>query len=224
MKRINYYLAMLIFIVGFFLNDTLICRAATAVPEESNFTNLIVFVRFAGEDEFIDKEYDGTSVRKITDNSYNTAYYNVADYFQTVSSGKLRMNSVYLFDGGNSLTLSRSRGYYAKYSEDNQEGYQDTSEKYSRMYDLKEDWSNAVMAAIAAGNPISGYDGTTQYNYEDLDKNGDGIIDAITIIYKNTTQTNISVQWGDPLWDYQDYTGLVTINTGTRTLNSGEYA
>jgi len=58
MKRINYYLAMLIFIVGFFLNDTLICRAAAAVPEESNFTNLIVFVRFAGEDEFIDKEYE----------------------------------------------------------------------------------------------------------------------------------------------------------------------
>ena len=60
------------------------------------------------------------------------------------------------------------------------------------------------MAAIAAGNPISGYDGTTQYSYEDLDKNGDGIIDAITIIYKNTTQTNISVQWGDPLWDYHE--------------------
>ena len=115
---------MLIFIVGFFLNDTLICRAAAAVPEESNFTNLIVFVRFAGEDEFIDKEYEGTSVRKITDNSYNTAYYNVADYFQTVSSGKLRMNSVYLFDGGNSLTLSHSRGYYAEYSEANQEGYE----------------------------------------------------------------------------------------------------
>ena len=92
---------MLIFIVGFFLNDTLICRAAAAVPEESNFTNLIGCVRFAGEDEFIDKEYEGTSVRKITDNSYNTAYYNVADYFQTVSSGKLRMNSVYLFDGSN---------------------------------------------------------------------------------------------------------------------------
>jgi len=224
MKRINYYLAMLIFIVGIFLNDTFICRAAEAVSEESNFTNLIVFVRFAGEDEFIDKEYAGTSVRKITDNSYNTAYYNVADYFQTVSSGKLRMNSVYLFDGGNSLTLSHSRGYYAAYSGDNQEGYQDTSEKYGRMYELKVDWSNAVMAAIAAGNPISGYDGTTQYSYEDLDKNGDGIIDAITIIYKNTTQTNISVQWGDPLWDYQDYTGLVTINAGTRTLNSGEYA
>lgn len=222
-KRTNYYLAMLIFIVGIFLNDTLICRAAEAVPEESNFTNLIVFARFAGEDEFINTEYEGTSVRKITDNSYNTACYNVADYFQTVSSGKLRMNSVYLFDGENSLMLSHSRGYYAAYSEDNQEGYRDTSEKSSRMYDLKVDWSNAVMAAIAARNPISGYDGTTQYSYEDLDKNGDGIIDAITIIYKNTTQTNISVQWSDPLWDYHHYTNLVTVDTGTRKLTSGEY-
>lgn len=222
-KRTNYYLAMLIFIVGIFLNDTLICRAAEAVPEESNFTNLIVFARFAGEDEFINTEYEGTSVRKITDNSYNTAYYNVADYFQTVSSGKLRMNSVYLFDGGNSLMLPHSRGYYAAYREDNQEGYRDTSEKSSRMYELRVDWSNAVMAAIAAGNPISDYDGTTKYSYEDLDKNGDGIIDAITIIYKNTTQTNISVDWGDPLWDYHYYADYVTVDTGTRKLKSGEY-
>lgn len=95
MKRINYYLAMLIFIVGIFLNDTLICRAAEAVPEESNFTNLIVFVRFAGEDEFINKEYEWTSVRKITDNSYNTACYNVADlsrFAQNVTELRAKRN------------------------------------------------------------------------------------------------------------------------------------
>jgi len=54
------------------------------------------------------------------------------------------------------------------------------------MYELKVDWSNAVMAAIAAGNPISGYDGTTQYSYEDLDKNGDGIIDVNDSYMDNT--------------------------------------
>ena len=223
MKRINYYLAIVAFIMGFFLNDTLISQAAEPVPEESNFTNLIIFAKFSGEDEFIDTTYEGTSVRKITDNSYNTAHYNVADYFQTASSGKLRMSSVYLFDGGHSLTLSHSRAYYAKYSEDNPEGYQDASEQNARLYELKEDWSKAVMEAIAAGNRISDYDGSKQYSYEELDKNGDGIIDAITIIYKNTTQTNISVDWSSPLWDYQDYTGLVTIDTGTRTLKSANY-
>ena len=93
---------MLIFIVGIFLNDTLICRAAEAVPEESNFTNLIVFVRFAGEDEFIDKEYAWTSVRKITDNSYNTAYYNVADYFENEQCVSLRWRKFF-----NAVPLTR---------------------------------------------------------------------------------------------------------------------
>lgn len=116
-----------------------------------------------------------------------------------------------------------TRAYYAEYSEDNPEGYQDAREQNARLYELKEDWSKAVMEAIAAGNRISNYDGTKQYSCEDLDKNGDGIIDAITIIYKNTTQTNISVDWSAPLWDYQDYTGLVTIDTGARTLNSANY-
>lgn len=39
--------------------------------KESNFTNLIVFARFLDEDEFIDNSYNGESVRKITDNTYN---------------------------------------------------------------------------------------------------------------------------------------------------------
>ena len=33
---------------------------------ECNFTNLIVFARFSDEDEFVDNEYSGNSVKKIT--------------------------------------------------------------------------------------------------------------------------------------------------------------
>ena len=50
--------------------------------KESNFTNLIVFARFLDEDEFIDNSYNGESVRKITDNTYNSAYFNVSDYYE----------------------------------------------------------------------------------------------------------------------------------------------
>ena len=32
--------------------------------KECNFTNLIVFARFSDEDEFVDNEYSGNSVRK----------------------------------------------------------------------------------------------------------------------------------------------------------------
>ena len=75
---------------------------------DSNFTNLIIFAKFGDEDEFINDNY-GESVRKITDNSYNSAQYNVSDYFRSVSNGKVNMDSVYLFDNGGSVTLSRKR-------------------------------------------------------------------------------------------------------------------
>lgn len=128
--------------------------------KESNFTNLIVFARFLDEDEFIDNSYNGESVRKITDNSYNNADFNVSDYYETASNGKLHMNSVYLFDKGGSIQLSHPRGYYAEYSDENPEGYTDNGEKSQRMYELKTDWSEAINRAILAGNVITNYDGT----------------------------------------------------------------
>ena len=190
--------------------------------KESNFTNLIVFARFLDEDEFIDNSYNGESVRKITDNSYNNADFNVSDYYETASNGKLHMNSVYLFDKGGSIQLSHPRGYYAEYSDENPEGYTDNGEKSQRMYELKTDWSEAINRAILAGNVITNYDGTKKYNFSELDKNNDGAIDAITIIYKNTTQS-ISVGWSSPLWNYKDYADYVKINADGKTITSKNY-
>ncbi len=56
-----------------------------ADDDDSNFTNLVVFARFAGETEFINDVYEGSSVRKITDNSYN----NLSLYFFSSSKDKL---------------------------------------------------------------------------------------------------------------------------------------
>lgn len=81
----------------------------TEQTSDSNFTNLIVFARFADENEFVNDIYQGVSVREIIDNSYNTAYYSVGDYYRNASSDKLRMNSLYLFDNGGSLQLKHER-------------------------------------------------------------------------------------------------------------------
>ena len=112
----------------------------SADADDSNFTNLIIFMRFADEDEFIDDVYENTPVRKITDNSYNTAMYNVRDYYRNVSDNKCRIRSVYLLDNGGSIKLSHERGYYAEYSETNPIGYKDSGEAGARMYELKLDW------------------------------------------------------------------------------------
>lgn len=174
----------------------------TQEASNSNFTNLIVFARFAGEDEFVDNVYHGLSVKEITDNSYNTATYSVGDYYRNASADQLRMNSVYLFDNGGSLQLTNQRGYYAPYDKDtNPIGYT-AKQKEARGAELREDWTGAINQAIANGNAITNYDGTKTYNFKDLDKNGDGKIDAITVIYKN--ESTISVNRSEPLWNYKD--------------------
>ena len=195
----------------------------TEQTSDSNFTNLIVFARFADENEFVNDIYQGVSVREIIDNSYNTAYYSVGDYYRNASSDKLRMNSLYLFDNGGSLQLKHERGYYAGYSADNPIGYKTSGEKAYRMYELRTDWSDAINKAIQDGNPITNYDGSQTYSYEDLDKNRDGKIDSITVIYKNTTQ-DIGINRSDPLWNYKDYADYVEITLADgRMLQSRFY-
>ena len=71
---------------------TIPCGAV--LSDESNaptFTNLVVFMKFSDEDEFINNTYADTTVRNILDNTYNKSVYNVADYFKTVSGGKMNM-------------------------------------------------------------------------------------------------------------------------------------
>lgn len=219
-KHIVYTIAALLLCIT--LADTAGLVSVSAEADNSNFTNLIVFARFADEDEFINDIYDGNSVRKITDNSYNTADYCVSDYYRSVSGNKLRMNSVYIYDNGGSIKLPHERGYYAAYSADNLIGYKTSREKAVRMYELRQDWSFAVNNAVSNGNAITDVDGNRQYSYSDLDKNGDGIIDAITVIYKNTTQ-NISVYRNDPLWNYKDYSDYVEINVDGKIIKSKYY-
>ena len=192
-----------------------------ADDDDSNFTNLVVFARFAGETEFINDVYEGSSVRKITDNSYNAGSYSVGDYYRCVSDNKLRMRSVYLYDNGGSIVLSHPRGYYAEYSDINTIGYKDASERASRMYELRQEWSEAVNNAISSGNKISDYNNTVYYDYGVLDKDNNGTID--TIIYKNNGAGNISVSWSSPLWNYTDYVNNISVNTGKKTINSYKY-
>ena len=229
MKK-NRIIFTLILSVSMFINASVCTLAESGNAAEnqknatdSNFTNLIVFARFADENEFVDDQYEGVPVRQIIDNSYNTATYSVGDFYRNASADKVRMNSVYLYKGNGSVQLPRERGYYASYSADNPNGYKTAKEKAERMYELRMDWSNAVNAAIKAGNSITNYDGSKIYDYKDLDKNGDGEIDSITVIYKNTTQ-NISVQRSDPLWNYKDYGNYVEISLGNgKQLKSRYY-
>ena len=154
------------------------------LSDAPNFTNLVVFMKFSGEEEFVNNIYANATVCDILDNTYNKSVYSVSDYFKTVSGGKMNMQTLYLFDDGNSLTLSQPRGYYAEKDDQNPYGYE-KGEESARMYDLQLDWANVVSAAIAKGNKPEDINGN-HYNLAELDRNKDGKIDLITVIYKNT--------------------------------------
>lgn len=203
------------------LSEIIFCEPVLAEESDKpNFTNLIVFAKFSDEEEFIDNVYADTTVRNILDNTYNKSVYSVADYFKTVSYGRTNMQTLYLFDEDNSVTLSKPRGYYAEKTDQNPEGYESGYES-SRIYELQVDWANTVSDVIAKGNKPKDIDGN-EYNFADLDRNGDGKIDLITVIYKNTEQ-DISVNWKSPLWDYQSYSNMISVQEGDNTYQSGEY-
>ncbi len=186
-----------------------------------NFTNLVVFARFADESEFINAVYEQTKVRNIIDNTYEKSEYAVSDYFSNVSFGKVNMKTLYLFAEGGSLVLSKNRGYYAEKDELNPEGYEKSDENL-RLGELCADWSGALSEAFGRGNKPSDVNGGTLYDYSDLDKNNDGKIDCITVIYKNTEQ-NISVSWSSPLWDYHYYTSGVSVSENGKTYRGSDY-
>lgn len=174
MKKRKRCKLLVVFLAISMLMNTSLCAIAanaetianTQESSDSNFTNLIVFARFAGEDEFVDNVYHGLSVKEITDNSYNTATYSVRDYYCNASAEKLRMNSVYLYDKDGSLQLTKTRGYYAPKSVENPDGYP-AGLKEARRAELREDWTGAINQAIANGNKITNYDGTKTYNFKD---------------------------------------------------------
>ena len=101
----------LILSVSTFINASLCALAESGNAAEnqknatdSNFTNLIVFARFADEGEFVDDKYGGVPVRQIIDNSYNTATYSVGDFYRNASADKVQMNSVYLYKENGSVS------------------------------------------------------------------------------------------------------------------------
>lgn len=222
-------LSIIFFILGLIVPNSFYSHSHKAEPKKinsnvnnSNFTNLIVLTKFSDEDEFIDDKYGNENVRYIIDNMFNNSYYSLNKYYQCVSNNLVNINSIFLFDNGKSITLDRQRGYYAEYSETNIIGYKDSGEASARLYDLKEDWANAINKVLANQESLFDVDGNPISDYSILDKNNDGKIDAITIIYKKSPDT-LSSNWGSPLWNYQDISSLVELTYDNNKIQSNSY-
>lgn len=192
----------------------------TDLVDDSNFTNLVVFARFNGEEEFIDKTYDNVKTKNIIDNMYNKSYYSVGEYFRCVSNNHIRMNTVYLFDDG-SLELSNTRSYYSEKTSTNPNGYE-PNQKGSRSYDLLTDWSTTINQVLNKTNRIYDVDGNPIYDTSILDKDGNGEIDCLTIIY-GPASSDLSASYNSLLWNYKDYYNAVEYRVNGLDKTSGNY-
>lgn len=228
-KKVGYIIACFLSLLGLFAISVFCvsnnhCNFVSyAVSEdENNFSNLIVFIRFSDEEDYLQmKAFENQTIRQVTNNNYSQADYCVEDYFYTVSNGKVKMKSFYLCDkDGLAIQLSNPRGYYVKYSQDNPEGYEE-SDRSARMLELKQDWANAIKSAITNGGKILDYDGN-EYLVSELDKNGDNLVDSLTIIFNYSSEFAVNGS-SDVLWNYQDFYNGVELVANGKTITSGNY-
>lgn len=223
MKKISNKYMILFLLFAFFSICTPYIHTSGAEAENvtsANFTNLIVMAKFNGESEFLYDTCNNSSLKEIVENSYSFSQYSVKDYYYRVSNHKVNMQNLYLFNQDDStLTLSRNRGYYCTKSPTNSEGYE--SDEYQiRMAQLRQDWANTIASTLENSGKICDENGNL-YEIDDLDKNKDGYIDSLTIIYKYSDQ--YSVAWSDCLWNYQSYTNLLELNGKNGKIYSNAY-
>ncbi len=84
-------------------------------------------------------------------------------------------------------------GYYLKYNVQNAIGYKNTAEALEREKEL----INNAVAFIENQVLLSGI------TSDDLDKNNDGFIDAISFVVEGQKNLPSTVMWGDLLWSHQ---------------------
>ncbi|RJO69017.1 MAG: M6 family metalloprotease domain-containing protein [Myxococcales bacterium] len=166
-------------------------------PRTGSFTNLVVFIRFADEDEFTD---DISTYESMFNAASGNSMYN---YFKTVSYNQLDIASVFYPAAATHVVSyqdSHDRSYFQPYNAaTNPEGY-DTFywTGAGREWQLIDDALTAVKPGIPSGI--------------DFDADDDGFVDSVVFIISGATDG-----WSDLLWPHMWtlYDHTVTINGAT---------
>lgn len=164
--------------------------AATLTRATRNFdllNNLVIFIRFADDDDFTQSPVTLYNMFNAPD---NLSLYN---YFKTVSYNQIEISSHLLPTPTGSTILSyqdtHPRSYYCKWSEDNPDGYGDDDPDNS-IYPRTEREMSLVSNAIEYARAYLPAD-------LNLDNNNDGLVDNICFIVKGDVE-----DWSDLLWPH----------------------
>ena len=166
--------------------------AGVDTSDTTRLTNLVIFVRFA-DDEEIDHSFDAIDSMF---NSQESGYLSVYNFYNTLSYGKILFNTVYTDNIHDGIIVSyvdsMPRCYFQPYSESNPMGYY-PEEQPAQGVSMRE--AELLGRIVSYVDSMHWVDSTVV-----LDGDGDGDIDNISFIVKGGTGA-----WNTILWPHMEY-------------------
>jgi M6 family metalloprotease-like protein len=161
-------------------------KISTGSQNIGKFYNLVVFVRFADDEEFADKFSTYKSMFNNKEPGTNSVY----NYFLEASYGQIEVSSSLYPTSTNDNILSykdfNPRNFYTAWSLVNPIGYKSSLERSEREQLLLQNAINSIKSEISPSSSIDG--------------NNDNIIDNICFIIKGSPEL-----WGELLWPHASY-------------------
>lgn len=147
-----------------------------------NINNLVIYVRFKGDDEFPEEQNTYTD----TFNKTGTGIKSVANYFKEASYNKLDVNTTFYPANNGTMIVSYEdsfdRNYYVPYAPvSNTLGYKNFAERTTREHTLIKNAINFIKNEVPAGL--------------DLDFNNDSRIDNISFIIRGGDTNHNDLLW-----------------------------
>ena len=178
-------------------------RKIGSAPHTGTINNLVVFIRFAGEPEFI----DATSKYADMFNNSAAGANSLRNYYKEVSYNALELDSTFFPTLGTivvSYQANHSRGYFQPYNvimnPDGYKGGDNGTDRRVREHALLRDAVNYV-------------NGLEQFpEGASIDGDGDGCVDSLTFVVSGSPNGWASLLWPHK-WSLSTYT--VTINGKT---------
>ncbi|MFC2131489.1 M6 family metalloprotease domain-containing protein [Bacteroidota bacterium] len=170
---------------------------------KGEINNIVIFIRFADDDEFrLDAGWDFDTINNMLNSDSDNSMFN---YFYTVSNKALEIYTHFYPEPNGNIILSYQdsmpRSYYQLYNKvTNPEGYRVSDESYRRSFLL--------------GGALN-YIQNEVHQSIDLDANGDGYIDNICFIVSGSVEA-----WSDLLWPHRSYINYSNVKiNGKKPLN-----
>ncbi len=174
------------------LAATLLMPSVARAQETKELTNLVIFLRFADDEEI---EHDFAEIDSMF-NGRTPHYYSVYNYYDAMTYGRIHYNTVYTNNVENGVIVSyrdtMPRGYFQPYTEANPIGYQPWEQPFMGI-SMRE--AQLQARAFHYVDSLGLVDTSVV-----LDGDGDGYIDNVSFVVKGGVG-----EWASILWPHMEF-------------------